>query len=63
MSAIITKGNLEQGQEPLEPPSNEPQLASTIEWSDSLWAHFRELLHHLELLQLVTMREIKVRYK
>lgn len=64
MSALITKENLEQEKEPLaSPPSNEPQLANTIEWSDSLWAHFRELIHHVELLQLITMREIKIRYK
>jgi lipopolysaccharide transport system permease protein len=42
---------------------NEPALHSSIEWSDSLLAHARELWHHRELLWLVTMREIKVRYK
>jgi lipopolysaccharide transport system permease protein len=44
-------------------PLNEPALHSSIEWSDSLLAHARELWHHRELLWLVTMREIKVRYK
>jgi lipopolysaccharide transport system permease protein len=42
---------------------DEPRLRNTIEWSDSLLAHLRELLHHRELLWLVTQREIKVRYK
>ena len=52
---------------PIEPaqqvPTAPPALESTIEWSDSLWAHARELLRHNELLYLVTQREIKVRYK
>jgi lipopolysaccharide transport system permease protein len=42
---------------------SEPALEKTIEWSDSLRAHLRELLKHRELLWLVTQREIKVRYK
>jgi len=41
----------------------EPALEKTIEWSDSLLAHVRELVKHRELLWLVTQREIKVRYK
>jgi lipopolysaccharide transport system permease protein len=40
-----------------------PALGKTIEWSDSLLAHARELVKHRELLWLVTQREIKVRYK
>ena len=40
---------------------DEPRLRNTIEWSDSLLAHLRELLHRRELLWLVTQREIKVR--
>lgn len=40
----------------------EPALRNTIEWSDSLLAHTRELLRHRELLLLVTRREIAVRY-
>jgi lipopolysaccharide transport system permease protein len=42
---------------------SEPALEKTIEWSDSLRAHLRELLKHRELLWLLTQREIKVRYK
>jgi lipopolysaccharide transport system permease protein len=41
----------------------EPSLENTIEWSDSLIAHARELFKHRELLWLITQREIKVRYK
>ncbi len=41
----------------------EPMLENTIEWSDSLLAHARELFKHGELLYLVTQRELKVRYK
>ncbi len=36
---------------------------NTIEWSDSLLSHARELVKYRELLWLVTQREIKVRYK
>jgi lipopolysaccharide transport system permease protein len=43
--------------------SAEPMLENTIEWSDSLLAHARELFKHGELLYLVTQRELKVRYK
>lgn len=42
---------------------DEPVLANTIEWSDSLLSHARELWNHRELLLLVTQREIKVRYQ
>ena len=38
-------------------------MEQTIEWSDNLRGHMRELLRHRELLWLVTQREIKVRYK
>lgn len=41
----------------------EPPLENTIEWSDHLTGHARELWRHRELLWLVTQREIKVRYK
>ncbi|MEK7829547.1 MAG: rhomboid family intramembrane serine protease, partial [Acidobacteriota bacterium] len=41
----------------------EPVLENTIEWSDSLFGHARELWRHRELLWLLTQREIKVRYK
>lgn len=34
-----------------------------MEWSDTLRGHARQLLRHRELLWLVTLREIKVRYK
>ncbi len=41
----------------------EPELRSMVEWSDSTLAHLKELVHHRELLQLVTQRELKIRYK
>lgn len=41
----------------------EPALENFIEWSDSLGGHARELWRHRELLWLLTLREIKVRYK
>jgi len=40
-----------------------PALENTIEWSDGLTGHARELWRHRELLWLLTQREIKVRYK
>lgn len=43
--------------------AGEPALRNTIEWSDSLLAHARELLRHRELFLLVAQREITVRYK
>lgn len=42
---------------------SEPALENFIEWSDSLGGHARELWRHRELLWLLTLREIKVRYK
>lgn len=45
------------------PLTDGPVLESTVEWSDSLLAHARELFRHRELLWLITQREIKVRYK
>ncbi|MBP6820587.1 MAG: ABC transporter permease [Acidobacteria bacterium] len=47
----------------LETTSSEPSLENSIEWSDSLIGHARELWKHRELLWLLTQREIKVRYK
>lgn len=41
----------------------EPALENHVEWSDSLTGHARELWRHRELLWLLTLREIKVRYK
>ncbi len=41
----------------------ERALENFIEWSDSLTGHARELWRHRELLWLLTLREIKVRYK
>lgn len=41
----------------------ERALENHIEWSDSLLGHARELWRHRELLWLLTLREIKVRYK
>ena len=49
-----------------EQPDNwtaEPALRNTIEWSGGPLAQLRELLRYRELLYLVTLREIKVRYK
>jgi len=49
-----------------EPPDDRPArptLRNAVEWSDSLSAYLRELLHHRDLLYLVTQREITVRYK
>jgi lipopolysaccharide transport system permease protein len=43
--------------------NQEAPLENTIEWSDSLAGHVRELWRHRELLWLMTQREIKVRYK
>ncbi|MFN0110850.1 MAG: ABC transporter permease [Blastocatellia bacterium] len=43
--------------------NSETHLENTIEWSDSLLGHARELWRHRELLWLLTQREIKVRYK
>ncbi len=63
MSAALTdKENERSTMEPLAAPA-EPALENTIEWSDSLLAHGRELWKHRELLWLITQREIKVRYK
>jgi lipopolysaccharide transport system permease protein len=47
----------------IPPLTDGPALESTIEWSDSLLAHARELFRHRELLWRITQREIKVRYK
>lgn len=47
----------------LEANLPEPALENFIEWSDSLAGHARELWRHRELLWLLTLREIKVRYK
>jgi lipopolysaccharide transport system permease protein len=68
MSAgLATKETLESPHSPAGAQAEEPgaghELANTIEWGDSLLAHCRELMRHLELLQLVTLRELKVRYK
>ena len=65
MSATLLdkeKTGPQAGESPGQGPG-EPLLANTIEWSDSLVAHARELLRHRELLYLVMQREIKVRYK
>lgn len=63
MSArLATKDRLPDELPRVSPPK-EPELANTIEWSGSLLAHLRELFKHFELLQLVTQREIKIRYK
>jgi lipopolysaccharide transport system permease protein len=47
----------------IAPFQDGPVLERTVEWSDSLLAHARELFRHRELLWLITQREIKVRYK
>jgi lipopolysaccharide transport system permease protein len=48
---------------PPEIESPEPELRNAVEWSDSTFAHIKELIHHWELLQLTTQRELKIRYK
>jgi lipopolysaccharide transport system permease protein len=63
MSTILTDKKEEISTTPLLVISPEPPLENTIEWSDSLLAHARELMRHRELLWLITQREIKVRYK
>ncbi len=64
MSATLaSKKGLEASSERLDIKTPEPTLKNTVEWSDSLLAHLRELISHRELLFLVTYREIKVRYK
>lgn len=62
-ASLATEEEVREESLPHGTPPDGPELANTIEWSDSLLAHVRELLRHLELLQLVTMREIKIRYK
>lgn len=62
-ASLVAKEILTEEPSPAAPPPDGPQLANTIEWSDSLLAHLRELMRHVELLQLVTQREIKIRYK
>ncbi|MBO0722825.1 MAG: ABC transporter permease [Blastocatellia bacterium] len=47
----------------LAPRTDETAFESSLEWSDSLLTHARELIRHRELLWLITQREIKVRYK
>ncbi len=63
MSTTLTDKKKETPTTPLTSVSPEPPLENTIEWSDSLLAHARELTRHRELLWLITQREIKVRYK
>lgn len=60
MPVTLIKKSEEKGTAPL---TDGPVLESTVEWSDSLLAHARELFRHRELLWLITQREIKVRYK
>jgi len=64
MSAtVVGKEKSETANENLSAPALEPALENTIEWSDSLTGHARELFKRRELLWLITQREIKVRYK
>ncbi|MGH9848261.1 MAG: ABC transporter permease [Blastocatellia bacterium] len=62
-ASLINKEEAPREVEELAAPPPEPSLENTIEWSDSLIAHARELFKHRELLWLITQREIKVRYK
>lgn len=62
-ASLINKEEAPREVEELAAPAPEPSLENTIEWSDSLIAHARELFKHRELLWLITQREIKVRYK
>src|SRR5574341_595590 len=61
--SLINKEEAPREVEEFAAPAPGPSLENTIEWSDSLIAHARELLKHRELLWLITQREIKVRYK
>jgi lipopolysaccharide transport system permease protein len=67
MSAMLAEKELKTEEQSTPkcvlPQAPGPALENTIEWSDSLWAHVRELSKHGELLYLVTQRELKVRYK
>jgi len=62
-ASLINKEEAPREVEESVAPAPEPLLENTIEWSDSLIAHARELFKHRELLWLITQREIKVRYK
>ncbi|MGH9836696.1 MAG: ABC transporter permease [Blastocatellia bacterium] len=62
-ASLINKEEAPREVEELAAPPPEPSLENTIEWSDSLIVHARELFKHRELLWLITQREIKVRYK
>lgn len=62
-ASLINKEEMAPEVEELAAPAPEPSLENTIEWSDSLVAHARELFKRRELLWLITQREIKVRYK
>jgi homopolymeric O-antigen transport system permease protein len=63
MSTTLTDKKKDISITPLAVVPPEAPLENTIEWSDSLLAHARELTRHRELLWLITQREIKVRYK
>jgi lipopolysaccharide transport system permease protein len=63
---VTSVSSQEQTAPRAEPPSHgpaRPTLRNSVEWSDNLSAHVRELLRHRDLLYMVTQREIKVRYK
>lgn len=65
-TAIEKESKSELPLTPSSPPeieSPEPELRNAVEWSDSTIAHIKELIHHWELLQLTTQRELKIRYK
>ena len=63
MSAALTDKKDERSVTESQSSPVEPVLENSIEWSDNLLAHARELWKHRELLWLITQREIKVRYK
>jgi lipopolysaccharide transport system permease protein len=64
MSATLTRKERPESEiENLSAPPIEPAPENTIEWSESLIGHARELFKYRELLWLITQREIKVRYK
>jgi lipopolysaccharide transport system permease protein len=58
-----------QSEAPLTSPtphdveSSDQELKGNVEWSNSTFSHLKELINHRELLQLVTERELKIRYK
>ena len=62
-SSLINKEETSLKIESVDGDSPHPQIGFSMEWSDTLAGHARELFKRRELLWLITQREIKVRYK